>query len=132
MLGVAIADRASEHAVVARTQPANEDALVLRDGAHGKVADADEDERGVDGGEVGDDVAEDGRHALRQLRVHEPHARHSGDSQARPEGQNPVHGQLVGDFVHALHSCAEVPREHDGKKAGGDDQGHPPARHHLG
>ena len=97
---VAVADGAAVHAVGRGANAAEQDAFLLRDSRHGEVLDADEDEGGVHGGDVVDEVREDPRHALREVGVDEADAGDAGDAEIGAEAEQPEH----------RHECEWNPR----------------------
>ena len=128
---VAVAGGAAEHGVGARADAADEEALVLGDGVDRQVLDADEDDGGVDGGQVGHEVREEGRHAVRQVRVHEADARHAHQPQAGPQPQQPPHRHLVLLLVLVPLQRPIVPHVHDRPEHRRDHQRHPPPLRRL-
>ena len=79
---VAVTGSASVHGVRFGADAADEEALVWGDSVHWEVLDADEDNGGMDGREVGDEVGEQWWYSVREVGVHEANAWHSHQAQA--------------------------------------------------
>ncbi|WVZ61440.1 hypothetical protein U9M48_011309, partial [Paspalum notatum var. saurae] len=90
---------------------------------HGQVLDGDEEQDGVDGGDLVDQVREHGRDALHQLRVEEADAGHAAHVAARQQAAHGVvrHGALQLVLV-PLHVHV-VPQHHHGHQRRGHGHG---------